>query len=136
MKRATLSFLAVCSISGFCGNAFADSATDVISIGEQKPLAGSSAVRIKPGEIAVPSAIASPDPATAPASGTTRNLNIIGPAPSGQVPLFLKSETIVPRGILSPEDQKKRDRRLAEEDAKKGITHRTPHLATGKTRKP
>jgi hypothetical protein len=106
MNKFSLVFLAVSAVSTV--NAFADHG---LQIDEPKLIDAGGVVQMKNGDIPVPSEIElqAPPISTEQSSSVPGKLNTIGPAPSGQVPMFMRETTDVKPGSLPPELQKMRD---------------------------
>lgn len=133
MNRFSLAFLAVSAVTTV--NAFAD---HDIQIDEPKLIDAGSAVRLKKGDIPMPSEIElqAPPISTEQSSSVPGKLNTIGPTPSGQVPMFMRETTDVKPGSLPPELQKMRDEYIAKQHPEnKGKETKTKRSSSGKQNK-
>jgi hypothetical protein len=137
MKRTALGFLAICSIPVFFGDVYADSTIGVLPLTEgytqEAPkIDAGGAIQIKPGEIPMPSAINSdPSLVPPPSPDTGKNMNVIGPVQKGDLPLYMRQETVIPPGSMPPELQKIRDSHLAIRYQQKGDGHKSKHKPAG-----
>lgn len=133
INKFSLAFLAVSALSTV--NALAD---HDIQINEPNLIDAEGGVQLKKGEIPMPSEIKlqAPPISTEQSSSVSGKLNTIGPAPSGQVPMFMRETTEVKPGSLPPELQKMRDEYIAKQHAEnKKEETKTKRSSSGKQNK-
>lgn len=132
MNRFSLAFLAVSAVATV--NAFADHS---LQIDEPKLIDAGGAVQLKKGDIPMPSEIElqAPPISNKQSSSVPGKLNTIGPAPSGQVPMFMRETTEVKLGSLPPELQRMRDEYIAKQHAEKKEVETKNQRSSGKQTK-
>lgn len=132
MNRFSLAFLAISSLS--TANAFADHS---LQIDEPKLIESGGAVQLQKGDIPMPSEIElqAPPISSQQPSSVPGKLNTIGPAPSGQVPMFMRETTEVKPGSLPPELQKMRDEYIAKQHAENNKEETKAKRSSGKQNK-
>ncbi|MBS3964138.1 MAG: hypothetical protein KGZ80_06535 [Methylomonas sp.] len=132
MNKISLAFLAISAVS--TANAFSDHS---LQVGEPNLIDAGGAVQLKKGEFPVPSEIELQAPPTSSQqpSSVSGKLNTIGPAPSGQVPMFMRETTEVKPGSLPPELQKMRDEYIAKQHPGNKKEEKTNRSSFGKQNK-